>query len=337
MKVNEIVRLAETGIAGQIVETNFAGQSVTIRATDVSTVEELNPLPRSEVYTGVRSRVYFGPHTVVVRSTAATVIAAINAALLGIALGGNFALDVSLGKIPGTAQVFKFGKTTDADSGVPTDVWDGANPTTGQPIWIRPTAARTHDIVSTSAADAAAGTGVRTIAVFGLTDWDTAETSEIITLNGLTNVPTVSSYVIIHRMAGLTAGSGGVNAGDISATAQVDGTLTALMLTGEGQTQMAILGIPSVQTLASPAFSASVIGTTVATADIQAVIEIGTSGSEPVEVLAAVFSISEAGGWNQTFEPYPNQVGPAVIKLRTISGTNNANVSAAFCAYLATN
>lgn len=337
MKVNENVRLAETGIAGQIVETNFEGQAVTIRAADVSTVEELNPIPRSEVYSGVRSRVYFGPHSVVVRNTAAAVITAINAALVGIALGGNFALDVTLGKIPGTAQVFKFGKTTNADSGVPTDVWDGANPSTSQAIWIRPTAARTHDIVSTSALDAAAGTGMRTIAVFGLTDWDTAEVSEIITLNGTTNVPTVNPYVIIHRMAGLTAGSGGVNAGDISATAQVDTTLTALMLTGEGQTQMAILGVPSIQTLATPAFSAAIIGTMVATADIQAVIEIGTNGSEPVETLGAVFGISEAGGWNQTFEPYPNQVGPAVIKIRAVSGANNASISAAFCAYLVTN
>jgi len=264
MKVNENVRLAETGIAGQIVETNFDGQSVTIRAADVSTVEELNPIPRSGVYTGVRSRVYFGPHSVVVRNTAAAVIAAINAALVGIALGGNFALDVSLGKIPGVAQIFKFGKATDADNGIPTDIWDGANATTAQPIWIRPTAARTHDIVSTSAADTAAGTGMRTIVVFGLTDWDTAETSEIITLNGLTNVPTVNDYVIIHRMRGVTAGSGNVNAGDISATAQVDSTLTALMIAGEGQTQMAILGIPSIQTLATPAFSASIIGVTVA-------------------------------------------------------------------------
>jgi len=337
MKVNENVRLAETGIAGQIVETNFDGQSVTIRAADVSTVEELNPIPRSGVYTGVRSRVYFGPHSVVVRNTAAAVIAAINAALVGIALGGNFALDVSLGKIPGVAQIYKFGKALDADSGVPTDIWDGANATTSQPIWIRPTAARTHDIVSTSVADAAAGTGLRTIMVFGLTDWDTAEVSETITLNGTTNVPTVNPFVIIHRMLGVTAGSGGVNAGDISATAQVDSTLTALMLTGEGQTQMAILGVPSIQTLAAVFFSAAIIGITVATADIQAVIEIGTGGSEPAEILATVFSMSESSGWNQAFEPYPLQKGPAVVKLRAVSNVNNASVSAAFCAYLATN
>jgi hypothetical protein len=63
----------------------------------------------------------------------------------------DFALEVALGKVTGYAPINKFGFALDADSGVPTDIWDGADGTTSTDVWEPPTQARTHDIASTSA------------------------------------------------------------------------------------------------------------------------------------------------------------------------------------------
>lgn len=156
----------------------------------------------------------------------------------------DYFTEVSEGNITGQATVNKFGRNPDVDTGTdPEDIWDAGG------IWVPPTQARTHDIASTDAADDGdpVGTGMRTVRISGLTAWDSDEVSEDITLNGTTSVPTANAYVIIHRMKGLTYGSGGTNAGTITATAQTDGTVTAQITIGKGQTLMAIYGIPSTQ------------------------------------------------------------------------------------------
>ncbi len=162
----------------------------------------------------------------------------------------DFNFEVARGGIPGLSSVAKFGRSTNVDSGVDTDIWDGANPTLDQAIWIAPTAARVHAIVSSDAGDDGdpVGVGARTVRIFGLTSWSTKEVFEDITLNGVGSVNTVNSYVIIHRMKVLTKGATSSNVGIIKATAASDNTITAQILAGKGQTQMAIYGIPSTQT-----------------------------------------------------------------------------------------
>jgi len=60
----------------------------------------------------------------------------------------DFFLGVKEGKYPGYSAIEKFGHNGDIDTGTtPEDVWDGGG------LWVPPTAARTHDIVSTVAAD----------------------------------------------------------------------------------------------------------------------------------------------------------------------------------------
>lgn len=71
------------------------------------------------------------------------------------------------------------------------------------------------EAVSGSANDAAAGTGARTIRVWGL-DASYLPFMETVTLNGVTPVPLANtSAVAINAVEILTAGSGGTNAGDI--------------------------------------------------------------------------------------------------------------------------
>lgn len=161
----------------------------------------------------------------------------------------DFFLEVAKGNVTGHASENKYGRAPNGLQTTATDVWDRADAAPTQQIWVAPTQARLHDIVSDSTDDDGdpAGDGARTVRVTGLQTWGSAESSEDLTLNGTTNVPTANSYVIIHRVQVLTKGTTAVNVGTITATAQTDGTITATILPGVGQTHMAIYGIPSTQ------------------------------------------------------------------------------------------
>ena len=170
----------------------------------------------------------------------------------------DYGLEVARGNVPGMSKVNKFGRCTDVDSGVDTDIADMTSGTSA--TWVAPTAARVHAIVSTSTSDTnTAGAGARTVQVYGLTSWTAVETSEVIELDGTTPVNTTNSYVIIHRMKVLTKGATNVNVGVITATAATDSTVTAQINAGEGQTQMAVYGIPSGVTAYMTRYYASAI------------------------------------------------------------------------------
>lgn len=134
------------------------------------------------------------------------------------------------------------GINTDIDTAADEDIWEA--PTTS---WVAPTVARLHDLVSTSTADTSAGTGARTVLVEGLDSSGDAQ-SETVTMNGTTDVPTVNTYTMVHRLTVLTVGSGGVNAGVITATAQSDLTVTAQIAIGNNRSQMAIYKVPASKT-----------------------------------------------------------------------------------------
>lgn len=245
----------------------------------------------------------------------------------------DFFLEVSRGNIPGITHVNKFGRTTDADSGVATDVWDGANATDATPIWVAPTTARIHDIVSTSANDDGdpVGTGAQTVRVYGLTSWSSDEVSEDITMNGVTNVATSNSYVIIHRMKVLTWGTAGPNVGKITATAQTDATVTAYILIDQGQTQMAIYGIPSTKTGYMTSFYAEQNKASgVSTANVNAQLLINEYADN--QLVGFVVKHTRPSGElpAHSFNPYKSITGPAIVKIQATSDTNNTDVDAGF-------
>jgi hypothetical protein len=243
-------------------------------------------------------------------------------------------LDVSIGRVPGQFPVNKYGRSNNVDAAV-TDIWDGANGTNDQKIWIAPTAARVHNIASSSASDTAtAGVGARTVQVWGLQSWDTHEVTEIIELDGTDDVATANAYVIIHRMRVITKGATSINVGQIEATAVSDGTITAMMLAGTGNTQMAIYGVPSDCTLAINDFYASMLRSSPATARFDYSL---LYNPEPAAELLNfqvrhTDALDSAGTTSKSspFEPPKSFIGPGILKMQGISSVSDLDVSAGF-------
>ena len=168
----------------------------------------------------------------------------------------DFALEAARGNIGGITAINKFGRNPDIDQAASAtavnlgrSVWDGG--IAGAANWVEPTTARTHQIVSTDADDDTDGggtnAGARTVEIFGL-DSAYARQSETVTLNGTSNVATANTYTMVHRMVVRSAGATGYNEGDITATADTDGTVTAKITATFSQTLMAIYMIPAGET-----------------------------------------------------------------------------------------
>lgn len=117
-------------------------------------------------------------------------------------------------------------------------VWNNAT------VWIPPTTASVMNVVSTSASDAAAGTGARTVSVAGL-DANYLEISETITMNGTTAVTTTKQYLRIQRMTVVTAGSTEANVGVISIS---NATLQGKIDANAGQSSFSMYTVPAGKT-----------------------------------------------------------------------------------------
>ena len=154
-------------------------------------------------------------------------------------------LDIALGMVPGVSHVNKFGDnlviTTATD---PEDIWDVGG------IWIPPVVAdgaQIHNIKSSSDDDALGGAGAEIIRIFGL-DENWHEISELVEMNGGATGPgvdTANEYWRIYRMYVVQNAAGGSNVGNISATANISGTITAQIDIAIGQTLMAIYTVPA--------------------------------------------------------------------------------------------
>lgn len=127
-----------------------------------------------------------------------------------------FGLQVARGQIQGHSSFQIFGYNPDLDT-IEESIWpDGGTVP-------HPTVASVLKISSTSANDAAAGTGARTVFIEGLNgSYDVV--SETVILDGQTEVNTTNSYLYVNMFYVATVGSSGHNEGNINAGT---GTVTA--------------------------------------------------------------------------------------------------------------
>lgn len=157
-----------------------------------------------------------------------------------------FELQVARGHIEGHKTLFKFGNNADINGSLET-IWSQGG------LYVYPAAAIQMKVSSSSTDDAALGTGARTVFVYGL-DADYREITEVVTLNGQTEVLTTQSFLRVSRAYVITAGNGGTAAGTIyvgtgTVTAGVPATVYAVITLGENQTTMAVWTVPAKHTL----------------------------------------------------------------------------------------
>jgi hypothetical protein len=146
-----------------------------------------------------------------------------------------------------------------------------------------PAAASLLDIASTSAQDAAGGTGALTVLVIGLdANYDVIQ--EVKTLTGQTEVVTTNAFIRVNKIVVLTFGTGGTNAGNIyiaddgdTFTAGVPVAPICVLEAGFGASATGVYSVPAGFTLIPQQF-----------------FMIATSG-KPVEVIAE--ARTQTGPW----------------------------------------
>jgi hypothetical protein len=150
---------------------------------------------------------------------------------------------VSMGKIKDHHNVNKFGFCAAVGATPAETIW-----TLGG-RYVYETAASKVNVKSGSVEDdiltagAIAGTGAHTIQIYGL-DARYEEQNELITLNGQVDVVSTLSYLRLNRMVVRSAGTGGGNAGAITAKDTSNTRTMAQVATGDNQTLMALWTIP---------------------------------------------------------------------------------------------
>jgi len=120
-----------------------------------------------------------------------------------------FELQVARGQISLHTPFCQFGINATVGTSNET-IWIGSS------LYTFPAAASILKVSSSSADDAAAGTGARTIQIEGL-NAAYEPVVETVILNGQTEVNTTNSYLRVNKMIVLTAGSGGTSVGNIYA------------------------------------------------------------------------------------------------------------------------
>jgi hypothetical protein len=188
----------------------------------------------------------------------------------------------------------------------------------------------TGSIVSSSANDAAAGTGARTVKIFFVNATGATAGTETVTLNGTTPVNlATTTKCFTEKMEVVTAGSGGVAAGTISlkTAAAGGGTTVGTIATGDTQTYWAHHYVVTGKTCNVTDIS---VGNSVTNAGVALYIlkalPIGVANA--VEKQVSDF-LTLAGASSSINRPYGSQiqiVGPARVALYVTPGTGSSFV-----------
>jgi len=249
------------------------------------------------------------------------------------ALSRDFMLDVARGLIPGIFGVHVVGENDEVDSGVTADLWDGGITVASggaSLLWVPPTAARIHQIVSSSTNDDVGQSGVTEVHVEGL-DGDYNLVDEEVTMDGTTNVATLLSYRMIYDIHAIAPDSDTVtNAGIIKATADTDSTVTIRINAGNNHSQHGIYQIPSNHT----AYMTGLQGHILRAGGASALADFALLHRHDGEVWqkTEVAGLESAGSsdFAEIFLPYLKFNAKDFIKMQVISGTNNSAISGGF-------
>ena len=153
----------------------------------------------------------------------------------------DFLIEVARGNVAGASTRGVVTKNESVGTSFE-DLWGG---TASEMIY--PTASETWEIVSSSANDSAAGTGARTVLVNSL-DINFVPQSQTVTMNGTTPVVLTGTHYRPDQIIALTAGSLGVNDGDITLRVSGGGNERNVMRVGAGASEDGHITVPAGQT-----------------------------------------------------------------------------------------
>ena len=141
---------------------------------------------------------------------------------------------------PSTFRIVKFGFNLDLDAAAVEDIWSVGGK------FVRPTAAQTLTVVSSSTDDDVGGTGAEEITVACIGS-DGTESDIVIDMDGTTSVVTTGTdtCLFINRAKVTVAGSGTKNAGNITITQTTSGYTLAYIPATYSITQQAVYRVPS--------------------------------------------------------------------------------------------
>jgi hypothetical protein len=150
---------------------------------------------------------------------------------------------IGYGLVPNYRRIVALGNNPDVDNATaPEDVMSQGG------LFTFPPSAAATEVVSSSANDTAAGTGVQTIRVLGL-DANYNEIQEDVSLNGTTPVALVNQYLRVNSAFSLTSGSGHINAGTITVRQTVGPVTLIVIPIGYGQSRTSLYTVPAGYTL----------------------------------------------------------------------------------------
>ncbi len=230
---------------------------------------------------------------------------------------------VADGKETNWSGTLKFGQNSDVDTGTdPEDIWRTGGTFTPFPD------DSTCEIVSASGDDASAGTGARTVTIYGV-DSSFTRVSETVTLNGATEVTLTNSYRVVHRAVVATAGSGLTNAGNLTIQTATNDVVMLTMSAGEGQSETTIFAIASDETAFIYCWGVSNI---TAAADIKAKLYVFNVAGNVWNLKDTMHSrVTGETAPHRDRTSYPLKIdGSAIIKITVTTDTDDTDVTGHF-------
>jgi hypothetical protein len=246
----------------------------------------------------------------------------VNQSISRVGVTEPFELQVARGQITGHSVILVSG-TLPTLSTTQATVWNPGG------IYVYPASAQVMVVASTSANDAAAGTGAQTVVVQGL-NANYNQIQETVTLNGQTGVNTTNSFLRVTHMYLATTGTGLAAAGTISVgtgtvTAGVPAVVYLNYLARSGATS-AIWTVPAGYTAYINAIQAS-SGNATAGQWTNFGLFIASSQGGPLD--SALQWITSNGGNAQISLPYPIAISEKIdFEIRAISTTASTSVDA---------
>lgn len=196
--------------------------------------------------------------------------------------------------------------------------------------YTEPTSAAAFSIKSSSASDAAAGTGARTVRIQWMDGSFGVLQTETITLNGTTCVNSVATTAHYFEVVDLvTVGSGGANAGTLTLyTGTGCSTVVGTMNIGDEQTFWTHHYIPTGKTCNITGLSVSHNGTTVGSGGVFSIKELDLNVSNANEIQVSDFHrlYGQASTTERTYVSPIKVPGPARLQVYVTPETSSSTI-----------